>query len=241
MTTLLRISVVVMSLAASNLLGQTVQIVDNSLAGSPVSLRGSVTFGPGGPNDVACAMNATSLSSNPIILIAVDLTFTSPSGQSAEFTFRHDHFFNTNLMTRPGVTFPVIGDPGACAMGAESAEHQPAPASAKASVAFVEFGDGSAWSIGGKASSDLVAYVTKQRQTALAYLQSLQSAYTSGGVAGLQSELSKPMRQGSMVSSKRAGLLMTLDMSGMQGVINQINSNLATAQANQASLVPKLE
>ena len=129
-------------------------------------------------------------------------------------------------------------------MGTESTRLQSKSAAAVASVNFVEFLDGSTWSVGGKAASDTATNLTTQRQNLLAYLQSLQSAYTSGGVAGLQQALEKPIartsRQGSMVSSKQAGLLMTLDMSGMQGVINQIQTNLATAQANQAALVPKL-
>jgi hypothetical protein len=56
------ITLLYVSLRTSGLLGQTVQVMDNSLPGSPVSLKGSVTFGPGGPSGVVCDRTAGNLS-----------------------------------------------------------------------------------------------------------------------------------------------------------------------------------
>src|SRR5262249_48341890 len=78
--TLPRISLVVMCLAASNLLGQTVQFVDDSPSGSPVSFHGTITF-PANSDEATCDVTGHNNSPKAVVAYMLEVHIARPTGE----------------------------------------------------------------------------------------------------------------------------------------------------------------
>jgi hypothetical protein len=234
----IRFVILIVCLTTSSLmLGQGIPVLDDSTGGSPVSLKGTVTFGSL-PEDVTCDMSGRNQSANPIITTAIELKVAAPSGQPGEFMFDEDHFFSESLVTPSQATFPIVSNVASdCRMVRElDLQRIPAPPEAHAKVLFVQFLDGSVWA-DGKRGSDIGNELMTERADVLTFLQSLKAAYSSNGLAGLQQALAVDQKPGTMVSNKQSGLRMVNDSSGIQTVADTIDKNLATAEARKAALL----
>lgn len=222
---------------SSLLLAKTIQISDDSSRGSPVSLKGTVTFDDKNPDNVACSVTGHNNSTKSIITYAVELDLTKPSGEPAIVRFQHDRFFKDLSISLPQTDFPVLTD---CESGHElNIPRTPAPAEAHAKLLFVQYDDGSVWG-DDKTTSEIMT----QRADVLAYLQSLKAAYSSGGLDALAQALSKdqPFRDNNhrpriMVHSKQQGLREIRDTAGIQAVAKTIDENLAMAEVRKAALL----
>ena len=235
---LMRLASLIVCLTVSSLmLGQAVPISDDSLEGSPVLLKGTVTFGTA-PEGVTCSMSGRNQSANPIITTAVELKVTAPSGQPGEFMFDEDHFFSESSVTPSQGNFPVVSNIASdCRMVREiGLERIPTPPEAHAKVLFVQNLDGSVWA-DGKRGSDIGNDLMKERADVLIFLKSLKDAYSTKGLSGLQQALAVDQKPGTMVSNKQSGLRMVSDTAGMQGVADTIDKNLATAESRKAALL----
>jgi hypothetical protein len=227
--TLSRIISLVMFLTTCGLLSaQTIKISDDSPLGSPVSLKGAVSFGDS--DSVNCSITGHNRSSKAIITLAVELKLNKPSGEPGELQFERDHFFKELTISSPRVDFPITSD---CQMGHEAdIPRLSAPPDAHAKLLFVQYEDGSSWG-DRRVASQLLA----ERLTVLEFLQSLRTAYSVGGPEKLTDALSKDQQPGTMVWSKMAGLRMIRDGSGVKAVADAVDKNLATAEARKSALL----
>lgn len=235
---LLRLFPTIMCLATSSLLlGQTLQISDDSPKGSPVSLRGTVTFDQKDPNDLACSVTGHNQSAKSIITYAVELDIKEPTGEPQILHFEHDRFFKDLNISLPQTDFPILTD---CVVGHErNIPRTPAPPEAHGKLLFVQYDDGSVWG-----DNETTSEVMRQRADTLAYLQSLKAAYSSGGPSALSQALLKdqPVRTSDhkvriMVHSKEQVLRHIRDTDGIQAVAKTIDDNLAMAEVRKAALL----
>ena len=235
----LRLFPMVMYLATSTLLlGQTVQISDDSPNGSPVSLRGTVTFDDKDPNNLACSVTGHNQSAKSIITYAVRLDIKEPTGEPQILNFEHDRFFKDLSISLPQSDFPILTD---CVVGHErNIPRTPAAPEAHGKLLFVQYDDGSVWG-----DKETTSEVMSQRADVLAYLRSLKAAYTSGGPVALSQALLKdqPVRTEDhkfriMVHSKERVLRRIRETDGIQAVAKTIDDNLAMAAERKALLAP---
>jgi hypothetical protein len=122
------------------LFGQTISISDDSPAGSPVSITGTVTFQP---SNVVCSITGHNHSSRSIITSSVELKLTKPTGEPGELIFERDHFFKSLTISLPKSDFLIFSD---CQMGTElDVPRTPQTPEAHATVVFLQYEDGSVW------------------------------------------------------------------------------------------------
>ena len=231
------VSLIACLVTSSLMFGQVISISDDSPPGSPVSLKGTVSFGSR-PEDVTCSVAGHNQSVKPIITTGVELKLTAPSGQPGEFRFDEDHFFSESLVTPSQATFPVVSNIASdCRMVREiDLERTPAPPEAHAVLLFVQYLDGSVWA-NGKRGSDIGTELMNERVAVLTFLQSLKDAYSINGLTGLQQALAVDQKPGTMVADKQSRLRMVNDKSGMQAVADTVDKNLATAEARKAAVL----
>jgi hypothetical protein len=104
-----------------------------------------------------------------------------------------------------------------------------------ATLLFVQYLDGSVWT-NGKRGSDIGVELVTERIAVLKFLQSLKETYTLKGLTGLQEALAVDQKPGTMAFSKQSGLRMVEKVSGMQGVADTIDKDLATAEDRRAAI-----
>lgn len=90
------------------LFGQTISISDDSPAGSPVSITGTVTF-PDSSN-VDCSIAGHNHALESIIMLVVELKLTKPSGEPGEMGFRRDAFSKPLTISPPESDFIIASD-----------------------------------------------------------------------------------------------------------------------------------
>jgi hypothetical protein len=213
--------------ACSLLVGQTVSISDDSPAGSPVSIKGTVVFRDS--LNAECSITGQNHGSISIIALVVELKLTMPSGEPGRMMFQRDHFFKPLTISLPKTDFIVTSD---CQTGHElDIPRTPAAPEAHAKAIYMQFEDGSTWG-----DTKVGAALMGQRTGVLAFLKSLKTAYSSDGTAGLEKALAQDQKPGSMVWSKLAGLRMIRDASGISAVVETVDQNLATAEARKTLL-----
>jgi len=226
----MRLHIVALSVyffACSMVVGQTISISDDSPPGSPISITGTMTFRDSLKID--CSITGHNHSSKSIITSAVEVKLTRPSGEPGQLLFQRDHFFKPLTISLPKSDFLITPE---CEMGTElDVPRRPTNPEAHAKVVFLQFDDGSTWG-----NPKIGQNLMEQRAEVLAYLQSLKSAYTNGGPAGLEQALEKNQKPGTMIWSKLTGLRLLLATSGISAVAETVDQNLATAEVRKALL-----
>jgi len=229
--TLLRISLVVMCLTKLNLLGQTVQFVDDSPSGSPVSFQGTITF-PANPDEATCEVTGHNNSPKAIVAYMLEVHFTKPTGETETGYWTIDRFFKQGNIAAPQADFPVMAfcDSGHSLNGSP----KPAAPAAKISALFIQYEDSSVWG-----DDKAVAEAMFQRTETLKYLKSLRDAYSDGGDYALYQALRAPQatnpdhRHRFMASGIRQRLLK---LDSARAAADRIDEDLATAEEHVAWL-----
>jgi hypothetical protein len=232
MTTLFRISLVMMCLATSNLLGQTVQFVDDSPSGSPVSFHGTITF-PANPDEATCEVIGYNNSPKAIIAYTLEVHFTKPTGETETGYWTPDRFFKRGNIASPQADFPVMAS---CDSGHSlNGSFKPAAPAAKIRTLFIQYEDGSVWG-----DDKAVAEAMFQRTETVKYLRSLRDAYSDGGDYALYQALQDPARTSEadhrhrfMLRGKRLNLLK---LNNAKAAADAIDKDLATAEEHTAWL-----
>ena len=212
----------------SVLFAQTISISDDSPAGSPVSITGTISFPDS--SHVDCSITGHNHASQSIIMSVVDLKLTKPSGEPGEMGFQRDHFFKPGAISLPNSDF-LISLPD-CEMGHElNVPRTPTTAEAHARVIFLQFEDGSVWG-----DAKVGAQLTAQRPEVLAFLKSLKSTYSTDGPDGLEKAIAKDQKPGTKVWLSLAYLRMIRHDFGISAVAETIEQQLATAERRKALL-----
>jgi hypothetical protein len=213
----------------ASLAAQTIPIADGSAVGSPISLRGTITFGPGTVSD--CTVTGHNNSSRMIVAYVLDLRAVLPDGQPFWYTQSHDHFLRDEAMLnmaspQPQLDFDAYLDCGDAPFTARTTQPQ-----ATIEVKFVQFDDGSTWG-----DDAAVQNVMLQRKETLAYMNLLETAYAKGGSSALDASLHQPpvhQRGTVQVLPKRQILL---NLNDTQAAIKMIDQFLTSAQAHASWL-----
>jgi hypothetical protein len=213
----------------ASLAAQTIPIADSSAVGSPISLRGTITFGPSTVSD--CSVTGHNNSSRMIVAFVLDLRAVLPDGQPFWYTQSHDHFLKDEAMLnmaspKPKLDFDAYLDCGDAPFAAPTTQPQ-----ATIEVKFVQFDDGSTWGDGAA-----VQRVMLQRRETLAYMNLLEAAYAKGGFSALDAALHQPpvhQRGTTQVLAKRQILL---DLNDAEAAIKMIDQFLTSAQAHASWL-----
>lgn len=225
MKNLLKAAPIVLCLLASAFGQQTVAITDGSASDSPLSFKGTITFGSlDAESD--CAVIGHNNSARPIVAYVLRLDVRSPDGQYTSAPTTHDHFFKdaSTLATmgwNPGQDISVKLD---CANYGHIGTGTP---SMVITPTFVQLDDGSIW--GDSASASEVMF---QRQEALTYLQSLASAADITQAIAQHPplrEADKRLRWERVVTWSYIS-----DKKTLQDQTRELNSKLAAAQAHAA-------
>jgi len=89
--------------------GQAVNVTDNSPAGSPVSITGTLTFGSSG--SVSCSIMGHNNSATPLLTATTLLELLAANGSTYSYQafFRHDHFFK-DVLAAPNSDFEISSD-----------------------------------------------------------------------------------------------------------------------------------
>ena len=158
-------------------LAQTLIVVDDSPADSPLASSGAVTVDPTNPQNVTCAITGHNNGSQVIVAWRQDIYWAA--GQPVTFYHRHDHFFKDQDMVvmhspQPGADFDQTEYGLACEPFAGSGS----PPAIHIKTLWVQFLDGSTWG-----DPDAQAYMMTQRTNAIAFMNTLLAAYNSGGEA----------------------------------------------------------
>ena len=243
MTTLFRISLVVMCLAMSNLLGQTIQITDDTAKDSPVTVKGTITFDPNDRDNRTCSITGHNHTDRMIVAFTMIVNATKPDGELApEMHILRDLFLLDPAMLakrapQPQMDFPVFELNTHCGGGVYSGTRRipiPKPPEAHIKFAFVQFDDGSV-----RGDDQAVAEAMFQRTETVKYLQSLRDAYSDGGDYALYQALRAPQatnpdhRHRFMASGIRQRLLK---LDSARAAADRIDEDLATAEEHVAWL-----
>lgn len=224
---------------SSLLLAKTIPISDDSSSGSPVALKGTVTFDGENADNVTCSVTGHNNSPKSVIAYTFELDMTRPSGEPAVGLFQYDRFLKKQSISLPHADFPVFAD---CKTGHElDIVRTPAPPEAHAKLLFVQYEDGSVWG-----NDKTTAEIMAQRSDVVAYLQSLKAAYSSGGLDALAQALAREqpfsdnnLRRRTMVHSRQQTLRYVRDTEGIRAVANTIDENLAMAKLHEAALLKR--
>ena len=222
-------------LTCSLLFGQTIPVYDDSSAGSPVSITGTVTLFFGftsflspDSSTVDCSITGHNHASKSIIMSVVELKLTQPSGVLGESTFQRDVFFKPLTISLPNSDF-TMWDP---AMGtAFDVPGTPTTPEAHAKVIFLQFEDGSMWG-----DANAAARLIEKRPAVLAFLESLKSSYSTDGPDGLEKALARDPKPGTRSWGELAYLRMIRDQAGINAVAETVDQQLATAERRKGTL-----
>ena len=244
MTILFRISLVVMCLAMSNLLGQTIQISDDTAKGSPVTVKGTITFDPNDLDKKTCSITGHNHTDRMIVAFTMIVNVTKPDGEPApEGHILRDLFLLDSAMLakrapQPQMDFPVFEVNTHCGGGVHSGTRRipiPKPPEAHIKFTFVQFDDGSVWG-----DDKDIAEAMFQRTETVKYLQSLRDAYSDGGDYALYQALQDSGRAREtdhrfryMLHGKRLNLLK---LNNAKAAADAIDKDLATAEEHAAWL-----
>ena len=156
--------------------GQVVQIKDGSPSDSPLTFKGSITYGAPYTNS-DCTIVAHNGGSRRIVAFLAQLNVMRADGHYFNEPFRHDHFFGSDEMLAmmafnsgqdfdPGINCSEFG-------GTKTTNEAmtPQPPWMTITTTMVQFDDGSVW--GDPASAKEIMF---QRNEAIAYLQSLKAS-----------------------------------------------------------------
>lgn len=220
------------------LFGQTISVSDDSPAGSPVSITGTLTFPD--PSRVECSITGHNQWSKSIILAVAELKLVKPSGEPAQIRFERDTFFKPQPISLPESDFLIGSD---CEAGGTErvkingewvdTPRTPTMPGGHASVIYLEFEDGSEW------GDYLAAARTIERRPAvLASLKSLKLTYATEGPEGLEKAIAKDQKPGSSAELLYTKLKMIRDHMGIGAVAQTIDQFLATAERRKAALRP---
>lgn len=213
----------------ASLAAQTVPIADGSAVGSPISLRGTITYGNSTVSD--CSVTGHNNSSRMIVAYVLDLRAVLPDGQPFWYTQRHDHFFKDDAMVhmaspQPNLDFDAALDCGDAPFTVRTIQPQ-----ATIEVKFVQFDDGSTWG-----DDAAVQNVMLQRKETLEYMNLLKAAYVKGGSSALDASLHQPPvheRGTVQVLAKRQILL---NLNDTQAAAKMIDEFLTSAQGHASWL-----
>ena len=213
----------------ASLAAQTVPIADGSRVGSPISLRGTITFGSRTVSD--CTVTGHNNSTRMIVAYVLDLRAILPDGQLALYKESHDHFFKDEAMLKmaspqPELDFNTYLECSDTQFTAPTTQPQ-----ATIEAKFVQFDDGSTWG-----DDAVVQNVMLQRRESLEYINLLKATYAKGGDSALDAALhQQPAHQrGNMEAvSKR---LILLNLNDTQAAARMIDEFLTSAQAHASWL-----
>lgn len=169
------------------LLGQTLTFTDDSPSDSPLTWKGSVTYDQN--SQASCALTGHNNASRMIVAYRIEFDVTSPAGVSVSFKHRDDHFFKPDglmveVSPQPKLDYqfpdfcPVLISTGAGQNGSGTP-------TAHIKTLFVQLDDGTVWG-----ATEYVQEIMKQRNDAIAYIKSLESAYHNGDMGAFSSLLS---------------------------------------------------
>jgi hypothetical protein len=243
----MRLLLAIACLAATSL-AQTVRISDDTPKGSPVSLKGTWTFDPKNPDNMACSITGHNQYNRSIITYFAHLKYVKPSGESNEVRIRRDYFFKQDDLAGSFSDFPLTVPCDELGGGKSwpPVIYTPAPPEVPVKTVFVQFDDGSSWG-----DSQVAADVMRERMETLAYLRELKAAYTTGGsealVEALQVEAlqqdqptrtaDKRMEWHLKVFETEVTLRYLLAEFGLQAVQDRIESSLARAEVHKTALM----
>ena len=91
--TFLRISLMAMCLATSNLLGQTLTWVDDSPRDSPITLKGKITFDPKNQDNITCSLTGHNNAQWMIVAYRIYIDVVRPDGNPIDYRHGVDRFF----------------------------------------------------------------------------------------------------------------------------------------------------
>lgn len=230
--TLLRISLMVVCLAASNLLGQTVQFVDDSPNESAVFFHGTITF-PANPDNATCEVTGHNNSTKAIVAYVLERKITKPTGETSTGQWIIDSFFKQSNIAYPQADFPVMTS---CRSGLSIGHRfKTAPPDAHIRPLFIQYEDGSVWG-----EDKTISDVMFERTETLKYIQSLRDAYSSGGDYALYQALQAEVRWDETDHRHRFMLGLTrhtlLKLNNAKAAADAIDKDLATAEEHTAWL-----
>jgi hypothetical protein len=209
--------------------GQTVNITDQSAPGSPVTIKGTVTFS--GSNITASVIAHNSTKQDVLVNVA-GLTITTPAGEVVPISIKHSHYFkpDTGHEFTPGSDLEILGTdvphPG---LVQGFPRPQPTLPHAEASLVYVELADGSSWG-DNTVGADILNHRAKVREL----FNNLNNAYTTGGVNALHSALAqKPDR---IVATMVFELRTFEATNGTELLAQHIQQRLAAAAQRQAKM-----
>jgi hypothetical protein len=223
------LTLIILIILTAELAAQTVPVTDGSVPGSPISLKGTITFGASTVSD--CSVTGHNNSNRIIVAYVLDLRAVLPDGQPYGYTQRHDHFFKDEAMVNmssphPNVDFDSSLDCGDAPFTVRTAQPQ-----ATIEVKFVQFDDASTWG-----DDAAVQNFMLQRKETLEYMNLLKAAYVRGGSNALDASLYQPPvhQHGTVqVVAKRQILL---NLNDIQAAAKMIDEFLTSAQAHASWL-----
>jgi hypothetical protein len=219
----------VATLMTASLVAQNVAVVDQSPADSPVSVRGSMTFGSGSVSN--CTITGHNNSMRTIVAYVIELHAVLPDGPKFEYNQNHDHFFRDAAMVK--MASPPAGQDFDADFECEGMPLKPGTTQpqAAAETTFVQFDDGSIW---GKDAT--VKNAMLQRTEVLAYLNLLQAAYEKGGLDAFGESLQQePVHKRGNINALAKRQIL-LDLKDNQQAVKEVNQSLANAQAHESWL-----
>lgn len=231
-------TILVMLCLFASAFGQTIQITDKSPSGSPLSFRGSITFSV--PDTSAnCAITAHNNSSRAIVALVVQMDVVNPEGERFTQPSGFDHFFAPDdmlaMMSPAGKDFNPEYNCSWYSQASTAAEIAPAITTPWMTVTavIVQFNDGSVW--GDPAA---IAELMLQRNTAIAYLQSLAASTNLADALAPEPPLfdNAPGQPRHVASTRELTWEILRDKGTPQAQATEINRRLAIAQERAAWL-----
>jgi len=222
------------------LLGQTLTFVDDSPSDSPFTWKGTVTYDQN--NQASCALVAHNNVSRMIVAYRIEFDVTTPSGVAVSFKHRDDHFFKpqgtmVEVSPQPKLDYQF---PDFCPdlISVTSGQKGPEIPAAHIKTLFVQLDDGTVWG-----ESQYIQETMRQRNDAIAYLNSLEVAYQTGGSTAFSNLLrggppQQPVRHAGDYVPVVALTRMSVynDLPDVTSQVNQLEADLALAASRSAWL-----
>ena len=161
---------------------QTLAVVDDSPSDSPIRIGGTVTFDSAG--NPSCAITGHNFAPKIVVAWRQDIEASFPNGGYTLYKSRHDHFFIDEVKLEaksPQANSDFDPSNIDCSMFSTQNWTSTKPPGISVRNFWVQFIDGSTW--GDPAHPDEQGYMIAQRTNAVAFLNKLKTAYSSGGPA----------------------------------------------------------
>jgi hypothetical protein len=221
---------------------QTIAVEDQSAAGVPLAISGTVSFLETLNRDRPAwataqedtltysygeNITAKNISSQPIMAVVLSIKFSLPHGEMSRHSVQSDYFFKPGLLA-PGETLSIVEPLGDGRTVIPLRSHETIEPHVEARVLYAQLADGS-----GFGDEEYGKKIVSLRERMWEMLRRFDQIYRTRGPEQLMEALKQPLERSDAVHLIPEALLAVANQSGSAGAEETIQRKLTAATSHQ--------